>query len=149
MRTGAGLPIRHRPDSLSNTMARIFTLDEATGLLPRLREILEEMQEKGRTHDRLRSELASLSRTAAGNGHLVGVELRDKRRQAQALERRLTSLRNEITSIGCELKGLEQGLIDFPAEREGQSIYFCWRLGEDSITYWHDVEDGFSGRQPL
>ena len=130
-------------------MPRIFTLEEANALLPRLREVLEEMQAKRGALARMREELEAFGRTASGNGHLVGKELRDKRQAAEELATRLSELLAELTSFGCELKGLDQGLIDFPAERDGRTVLLCWKLGEDTIAHWHDVDAGYAGRQPL
>jgi hypothetical protein len=50
---------------------------------------------------------------------------------------------------GIELKGLEEGLVDFPSDRDGRTVYLCWKQGEDSIQWWHDLDTGFAGRQPL
>lgn len=130
-------------------MPRTFTLEEANALLPRLREILGEMQQRNSELDRLRGELAELARRAAGNGHLLQSELRRKRDEAQTMAQRLNELLAEINGLGCELKGLEQGLIDFPAERDGRTVYLCWQYGEDEIGYWHELETGFAGRRPL
>lgn len=130
-------------------MPRIFTLEEASAQLPRLREILLEMQEKKPALDALREELAKLGHTASGNGHLVGKEAAGKRKQADALVDRLNELMSEITEIGCEIKGVEQGLIDFRAERDGRIVYLCWRLGEDEIGFWHELDHGYAGREPL
>ncbi len=128
-------------------MPRIFTLDEANALLPRLREILTELQEKRPAFDKLQPELEEMARSAAGNGHLQDPETQEKRRQAESLAKQLEELVAELRRMGCELKGL--GLIDFPAEREGRSIYLCWRLGEETIGHWHEQDTGFAGRQPL
>ena len=130
-------------------MARLFTLEEATALLPRLREVLPEMQAKKAALDTVRHELALMTRTAAGNGHLQGGEAEHKRKEGQELAERLNALLAEVQGMGCELKGLDEGLIDFPAERDGHSIYLCWKLGEDTIAHWHDQDSGFAGRQPL
>jgi len=54
-----------------------------------------------------------------------------------------------VQSYGCQLKDMEMGLIDFPAIRDGREVYLCWKLGEEQIGYWHDVEAGYAGRQPL
>ena len=80
---------------------------------------------------------------------LVSQDGRDKQKAAQELIERLNKLGAELRELGCELKGIDEGLIDFPAEREGRTIYLCWRLGEDAITHWHEVDTGFGGRQSL
>ena len=130
-------------------MPRIFTLDEANALLPRLREIMTELQEKKPAFDRLQPEMEEMARSAAGNGHLQSPKVQEKRRRAESLAKRLEELVAELRRMGCELKGLAQGLIDFPAEREGRSIYLCWRLGEETIGHWHEQDTGFASRQPL
>jgi hypothetical protein len=130
-------------------MPRLFTLDEASELLPRLQELLIEMQDDKRTLDRLQQQIGVLTGRASGNGHLVAKELSDKRRDAEARTKRLNELAAEIGSMGCELKGIDEGLIDFPADRDGRVVYLCWKLGEERIEHWHDVDTGFSGRQPL
>jgi hypothetical protein len=130
-------------------MPRTFTLEEATAMLPRLREILTEMQEKKPAVDRLRTELEALQQTAAGNGHSLGGEMKAKRKEAEELVERLNALLAEINELGCEMKGLDQGLIDFPSNRDGRIVYLCWRLGEERIEYWHELDTGFAGRQPL
>jgi hypothetical protein len=55
----------------------------------------------------------------------------------------------EVVGQGIELKDIDRGLIDFPSPREGRVVYLCWRLGERRIRYWHEVDAGFAGRQPL
>ena len=130
-------------------MPRFFSLEEATALLPRLGEIVREMQSKKPQLDALREELGEMTETASGNGHLVENDMRQKRRQAQILVERLNELITELNGMGCELKGVEEGLVDFPAQREGRTVYLCWKLGEDSIDWWHELDTGFSGRKPL
>ena len=56
---------------------------------------------------------------------------------------------NHLTSRGCVLKGLEQGLVDFPAMREGREVFLCWKNPEQAVTHWHDLDTGFAGRQKL
>ncbi len=130
-------------------MSRTFTLDEATALLPRLREILNEMQEKKPQVDAIREEIVAMTKTASGNGHLESQDVRDKQKAAQGLIERLNEFGAELRELGCELKGIDEGLIDFPSEREGRTVYLCWKLGEDDITHWHEIDTGFGGRQPL
>ena len=54
-----------------------------------------------------------------------------------------------LEKTGCVLKDLEQGLVDFYCRFEGRDIFLCWRLGEDRIKAWHEIEEGFAGRQPI
>ncbi len=63
--------------------------------------------------------------------------------------RSLAQVIDEIGEHGAEVKDLDEGLIDFPARRRGETVLLCWKLGEDRIRYWHTVEDGFAGRRPL
>lgn len=55
----------------------------------------------------------------------------------------------EIESVGCQVKSLEHGLIDFPATRKGKQVFLCWKLGERKVAYWHSIESGFAGRKPI
>lgn len=65
---------------------------------------------------------------------------------------RLLLLQREVASIektGCQVKSVEQGLIDFPCLKEGREVYLCWKYGEDDIGFWHEVDAGFAGRIPI
>ena len=64
---------------------------------------------------------------------------------AQAIQ----ELINELSNFDCELKDPDIGLIDFLSLRDGREIYLCWYLGEERINYWHYLDTGFKGRQPL
>jgi len=87
--------------------------------------------------------LASLSKRAPTNGGGT-----DGRRFAEAA---LTMTRGlgRIEEWGIVVRDLDQGLCDFPSERDGRVVYLCWRLGEERIAWWHDIHAGFAGRQPL
>ena len=128
-------------------MPGTFTLQEATALLPRLTELLKEMGQTKRALDGMREELAQMSRVAQGNGRLQ--EVRRRQRVARETAERLNKLLGEVQQPGCELKGLDEGLVDFPTERDGRTVYLCWKLGEERIAYWHELDSGFAGRQPL
>jgi len=130
-------------------MPRSFSLDEATALLPRLESILLGLQEQKRTIDRLQQQIGALSGRASGDGHLLAKELSDKRREAEALSGEVSKRLEEITSLGCELKGIDEGLIDFQHERNGRTVYLCWKLGEQRIEWWHELDTEFADRQRL
>jgi len=54
-----------------------------------------------------------------------------------------------LEELGVEIKDIDTGLVDFPSEREGIAVLLCWRVGEESVAYWHGLEDGFAGRKPI
>ena len=62
---------------------------------------------------------------------------------------RLEELVDELNTIGVELKDYETGLVDFVGRHEGRDVYLCWKLGEEKITHWHELDAGFAGRKPV
>jgi hypothetical protein len=70
-------------------------------------------------------------------------------RQAETLREEIRAIVEQIQEMGVEVKGLDTGLLDFPALRAGQEVCLCWTDGEPRIQFWHDVHEGFAGRQPL
>src|SRR5581483_11883040 len=71
------------------------------------------------------------------------------RRRSDSAGERLKAALEEVQEIGCLIKDLDIGLIDFPTTYRGVEVYLCWKLGEDGIEYWHGVEEGFRGRKPI
>ena len=128
---------------------KYFTLEEATSLLPQLTDILLAMQARKRDLDGLRQQLVEAAAQAASNGHLLERELAQKRSAVEEAASALSDLARQVTDLGCELKGVDEGLVDFRAIRDGREVCLCWRLGEERIAFWHDLEAGFAGRQPL
>ena len=127
---------------------RLFTLDEARALLPTVRQILTEIQAAKGEVDSSGAEMARLLALTGGNGHLQS-DLASSRSNVEAAAGRLQDRIAELEDIGVELKGIDEGLCDFPSMREERVVYLCFRLGEDDIEYWHELDTGFSGRQRL
>lgn len=131
-------------------MAKHFTRAEAEALLPHIEPLLLELQALMATLAQREQEVAELSHKLTGNGHLppgTGVALQRGISSARAgVARRL----RRIIALGVEIKDPTTGLIDFPTMRDGHEVYLCWRLGEgERIRWWHEIEAGFAGRQPL
>jgi hypothetical protein len=61
----------------------------------------------------------------------------------------MAGLIDEVQEIGCELKDVRLGLVDFYALLDDRLVYLCWRLGEQGITHWHELNEGYGGRQPI
>ncbi|MCZ6529859.1 MAG: DUF2203 domain-containing protein [Chloroflexi bacterium] len=122
---------------------RYFTEGEANALL---RELLRDIEDLMATRNRIveiRPELESGLQKALGNGgsQATGELLSLMRRVKRSVER--------IQGTGVLVKDLDRGLLDFPAERDGRIIFLCWQYGEPTVAYWHDIDAGFAGRQPL
>jgi hypothetical protein len=129
---------------------KLFTLAEAEALLPRVREKMLELQRCRTMLTGLQDLLARSAQKSAGNGHVSETgELAGARQQAETLAAQLNGLLAELLGWGCQVKGLDEGLVDFPSEREGRIVLLCWRLGESRIDWWHEEDAGFAGRQPL
>ena len=69
--------------------------------------------------------------------------------EIEVVARDITKYLDELEQIGCVFKGFEQGLVDFYGKLDGREIFWCWKVGEDRIDHWHDVDAGFAGRQPV
>lgn len=124
-------------------MTKLFTLAEANALLPRVRTLMEIMFAIRKEAMALRPDVWPVLEKASGNG--------GSRKAGELLELFLSFEKalNELQGFGCELKGLEQGLVDFPSLRDGRTVYLCWQYNEPEIAFWHEIEAGFAGRQRL
>lgn len=131
-------------------MPRHFTPKEANDELREIRPLVEELVSHRREQQRLRAERAELSAKIAGNGGgidsqaIAGLEEAEQRERVDVVR-----CVNEIHERGAIVKDPDEGLVDFPAVREGEEILLCWRLGEDEVAHWHGLEEGFAGRRRL
>lgn len=122
---------------------KYFTVEEANAYIPELTEEIRALLELKKTLESLHAELTPFFEVISSNGGnktaflnlQVGEEFRER------IER--------IEKHGCLIKGLDPALIDFPHMRDGREVYLCWRYDEKEISYWHEIDSGFDGRQPL
>ena len=84
-----------------------------------------------------------------GNGHMLEAGLKAARDGLERAATEVNQLVEQVHEMGCELKGIEEGLIDFRSELDGREVYLCWKMGEGAIAWWHELDTGFSGRQQL
>lgn len=122
---------------------RYFTLEEANACIPELVDEISQLRAIRNLIAGLHAEITPLLEVVSSNGgskHTAAL-LKATADFEEILER--------IAARGCHLKGLDPGLVDFPHLREGREVYLCWRINEAKIRYWHEIEDGFEGRQRL
>ncbi len=132
-------------------MSKTFTLGEAQTMLRVLEALLRKAQGAGLRAGELESEMQQLSyRIFLSGGMRVDVKIAARRRAGRdKAAQEVADTLAEIEAIGVQVQDLEEGLLDFPFVKDGKTVMLCWKLGEDTITHWHEQEDGFSGRKPL
>ena len=132
---------------MSSAATRTFTVEQANRMLPLVRRIVRDIVDAHRswsTAVKAYENAATWTRADSQATHLTPLE-NDVRRLAAEIE----SYLGELRELGVDFKGFEQGLVDFPGEREGRVICLCWKLDEDEVRFWHEVTDGYAGRQLL
>jgi hypothetical protein len=130
---------------------RVFTLSEAESARAELEPMLIEAVERRRKMLGVERRLEALAeRIQRMGGLLVRYERAAKlRRDYEQIVSEIKTALEHIEATGCVVKDLDQGLIDFPARREGEDVFWCWRLGETRIRFWHRPQEGFAGRKPI
>jgi hypothetical protein len=123
----------------ASTHPRRFTLAQANRSLPLVKRIVGDIV---RTHEKVTALQAALT---------------DAKPKAQPpiqtdLDKTIEQLQNyvdELHEIGVDLKDFQMGLVDFLGRHQGRDVSLCWKLGEPAIAYWHELQTGFAGRQPV
>jgi hypothetical protein len=137
-------PEGESPTAFDNKYAHLFTPQEASKLLSDIRPKIKELIERKKGVAQLHIEMERYN--------LLGfstAEVAEKAAQLDSLVEDLTKKISELEDLGVMVKDLDMGLIDFPAERYGESVLLCWKYGEPEVAYWHTPEGGVKGRKPL
>jgi len=125
---------------------KYFTLSDANRTLPLVKRIVADITALYPTWRDLvyRYEYAAAqARPETGET----AEQQRLRAEIEGVARSINEYLQELEQVGCVFKGFEQGLVDFYGRLEGRDVFWCWKVGEDKIEYWHDMEAGFAGRQ--
>lgn len=123
---------------------KLFTLDEANSILPKVAKKLEKLQLLYSIIGGQREEAQKAASASEFGGGMPGGT---KYVRDLYLVGKITT---EINDLGVQLKDYERGLVDFPSIQDGRVVLLCWQLGEcDQIKWWHEVDTGFAGRRPV
>jgi len=122
----------------------LFTVEEVNELIPRLEALVAKLHANARG---LQEERDALGRSVAGEPPVSDV-IR-QRPGARVHVESIEAAANAIAELGGHLKDLSLGLVDFPAEHEGERVLLCWQYGEPEVAFWHRADEGFAGRRPL
>ncbi|HVB13396.1 MAG TPA: DUF2203 domain-containing protein [Candidatus Dormibacteraeota bacterium] len=121
---------------------RLYTVAQASQLLPTLTQVLQSLL----VQLGVATDPEALGRIRGAEGHNGGGAAASAMlRAGDRVEREMEFLHQH----GILLRDAHSGLVDFPAERDGQPVFLCWRLGEPAISYWHQRDEGFVNRQRL
>lgn len=124
-------------------MPRFFSVTEANNTLQSIRPWMDELQKLRREILARQPEIWSVMQQSAGNGGNLALS-----RMVPSFDR-FDELIHKIQDLGVLVKDINIGLLDFPAWRNDREVYLCWKQGEGEIAFWHEIADGFAGRQPL
>ena len=129
---------------------KYFSLAEANNTLPLVKAIVADIVrqfELVSAHKQRLIALKNQGRRPQG-GDAYAEETAQSQADLEAEEALLEAFVEELSRLGVILKGPD-GLCDFPSLRDGREVYLCWRLGEPAVRYWHEINAGFAGRQPV
>jgi hypothetical protein len=124
-------------------MPHYFTLAEANTALQIIKPLMERIQAIRENILAQKPEVWSVVEKAAGNGGSKAASL------LTVDFEQLDQCVHQIQETGAVLKDINLGLLDFSAWRADHEVYLCWKYGEKNIEYWHEIEAGFAGRQPI
>ena len=125
---------------------RTYSLDEANALIPQVRAVLLQLAVEQR---RLDASHAEMHRQLDANGD-PGSAAAAGRQEAEVSDIRegMRTLLAHLSEMGVEVRDLEMGLVDFPAERDGAPVWLCWRLADPRVAFWHRSDEGYATRRP-
>lgn len=125
------------------TPEKLFTLQEANSLIPKLRPLIKKVTKVSNVLLEMQEEIKKVrSKASLGSGSYLGPSYLNN----IVL---LTTTIQEVESTGVLVKDYRTGLCDFPHLKDGRVIYLCWKMDEEEINYWHEIDAGFAGRQLL
>lgn len=121
---------------------KFYTVDEANALIPKLKPLLERVRDTQQALAEDKTVAVMREKAANNGGGLPGRHLAE-------LTRTLESDLRQLQEWGIVLRDPTSGLIDFFHQRQGETVFLCWKLGEKKVEWWHPVDTGIAGRQRL
>ncbi len=128
------------PQRPSRKSVKRFSLKEAIRTLPLVKRIVADIVRTHAQAAKCRKQVELLD---------GGKELIQAQKDLDFAVEHLQDFVNELSAVGAELKDFDTGLIDFVGRHDGRDVCLCWKLGEETITHWHELDAGFSGRKPV
>lgn len=118
-------------------------------MLPYVAPLVFQLRTLKQEHDAAQQKVGEITARLRTNGHGLADDLQKAQAELQKTGEQINSLVERVNEMGCELKDVDMGLLDFRTLMDGREVYLCWKLGEEHVAYWHEMDTGFAGRQPL
>ncbi len=125
---------------------KIFTPGDANELIPTLAALICDLQLNA---GELRSRITELIKSDPEIDAMRLRELVERHPEFRPFATRIGEIASQIEELGCFLKDIDQGLIDFPAEIGDEVVFLCWQYGEPGVIAWHPVDGGFGQRRAI
>ena len=122
-------------------MFTYFTIKSANEALPGIIEKFKNIKKE--KNELMKAEQELQSHTSNLEEYII------KKQKLNSVMTKLSQLIEDLEATGVSLKGLDQGLLDFPSRRFDEDVWLCWKDGETEIKFWHDMNSGFNGRKPI
>ena len=131
-------------------IAKFFSVEEANKLVPELKKIINKLKRKKEKADYIEYEISLIQLTNESKiGYEGKKEIYNKKNELNEIVVELNSIIKRIHDLGCFLKDVDQGVIDFLSEKDGRPIFLCWIPNEDEISYYHEIDTGYNERKYL
>jgi hypothetical protein len=133
---------------MTTTKGATFTAADANRVLPLVRSIVTDLVADYARMKEADRERRALDVESSGGGESAR-RVEELKEEAHERRARVEGYRKELQGLGVEMKDYERGLVDFPAERDGQPVFLCWQMGEGSVAHWHAIDKGFADRRAV
>ncbi len=130
----------------SNHFAKLFSIDDADQLIPTLEALIRDLQLQAGT---LRERIQALIQIDDNVDSMRLSQIIENHPELRPVTTRMAEIGDRIEELGCFLKDIDQGLVDFPSELGDEVVFLCWQFGEPRVLAWHPIDSGFGGRQPI
>jgi hypothetical protein len=136
----------HEAELSSHRFEKLFSTADADELVPTLEVLIRDLQVQARAlRERIRELVRDDDRLETKRVHEI-IELHPELRP---VSNRMGEIAGQIEEMGCFLKDIDQGLVDFPCEVGNEIVFLCWQFGESRVIAWHPIEGGFGDRKPI
>jgi hypothetical protein len=125
---------------------KLFSTNDANELIPTLEVLIRDLQCQAAD---LRTRVHELVRADQSLDSMGLAEIVRRYPDLRPLTARMAEIADQIQTLGCFLKDIDQGLVDFPGEVDDHVVFLCWQFGEPRVTTWHPIDGGFAQRQPI